>query len=63
MMREVKVDRSAVSAEERRKAEEWHESVRGSMRELGASQANVGLVVLIAVVVIVAVTVIGRMLG
>lgn len=62
-MQEVKVGRSAVSPEERRKAEEWHESVRDSMRDLGASQANVGLVVLIAVVVMVAITVIGRMLG
>nr|WP_314638989.1 hypothetical protein [uncultured Olsenella sp.] len=56
-MREVRVDRSAVSPEEQRKTERWHESVRDSMRELGASQANVGLVVLVAV------TVAGRMLG
>lgn len=56
-MREVRVDRSAVSPEEQRKTEKWHESVRDSMRELGASQANVGLVVLVAV------TVAGRMLG
>lgn len=52
-MKEARRGQASVSPEEQQKTAAWLESVKDSMRDLGAAQANVGLVVLICIVVLV----------
>lgn len=52
-MKEAQRGQASVSPEEQQKTATWLESVKDSMRDLGAAQANVGLVVLICIVVLV----------
>lgn len=62
-MKEAQRGQASVSPEEQQKTATWLESVKDSMRDLGAAQANVGLVVLICIVVFVLVILIRALIS